>query len=1098
MKRELTILFFILIKVCLYGQTESVQQTKFNSLENLPPEVRKYVEYGDYSLNYTRAVPNISLPIYTISTKTGLEIPISLDYVSKGIKVNELASNVGLGWLLNAYGVITVDHSLEYDLGVNMKTKLKAYDTGKVYNTDSAVQDLYSYLDVLNSGVVQGKSPVYSYNFLGRNGQFIFDSTGKYFGIPYSDMEISLSLDKNTITIKDTQANIYYFSKHSYRITSDQYPQEFTSNNIFYVLSKIKLSNSEEIEFSYYNENTGLAFLYHYQIQYDFDNDFDLEQSAMKGELGGVDHNLRCNRTLWPENRKVKISGASPNLNIKEIKYGNTKISFKYSSQEGLLIDNTMYRKDVGTTAKALKKIEISYNNQLVNQFMFNYGYFVSDDNSTNRPEKYRLKLLSVTNNQNEVHRFEYNEDVKLPPRDSFALDRWGNYNARIGNQDLLPSLSFKLQGSAGKTDNKYFNGSNRNDAYFSELQAYLLKKITYPTKGYTEFFYSQPTSVIKTVKEKTISFGDGITLNIYDTGSRKTATYSLRDMGYSESNKDVLYLNYTNSCDNAYPSDNSGLDQFVGEGTNGTISINLPSGYTLPPYHRSILYRAGGTKNGVIGPIKSLGDKIDITLIRQGSCFLSGGIRIERTVPDTITSYQTAPIIHLSSYRSYNHNNVLEKEVRYDYKQDIKSPHTQAAYNLPVLHGVSERTMGAVSSANSRTCRAIVRASSAMNHVKEAYFPYVHETIIDVGRTYYEFSAGANNAVSGVLIEPYPSYEYDFNYSVKDDFKQGILLHKSVFGLDSKLKHSLTNTYEFNESFTTLSNNSIGTGSVSYNVLLKGKFSTNLNSITGATGSNNYFSYQLLPIKSAWIRKTSETERSYFENDFIETKKTYLYGNTIESPVQINTVLKNKNRIEKFTYPSSGDLLYANNKKAEVIKYELSENSEKLQTIENTYKNWGNNIIDKQEIKISKGTSALESNQKILHRDSRNGNIIELETDGVKQTYIYGYSSGLLIAKIENASKEEVASALGVSLANLHTIDESKFTQINNLRGNASLKEALITTYEHKPLVGVTKITDAKGEVLLYEYDGFNRLTLIKDSKGNKLKEYQYNYKNN
>ncbi|MCC9041192.1 RHS repeat protein [Myroides sp. M-43] len=887
------------------------------------------------------------------------------------------------------------------------------------------------------------------------------------------------------------KANIYYFTKHSYSITSDYYPQDFTSYNVFYVLSKIKLSNSEEIDFSYYNEDTGLAFLYHYQIQYDFDNDFDLEQSAMKGELGGVDHSLRCNRNLWPVNKKVKISGASPNLNIKEIKYGNTKVSFKYSSQEGLLIDNTMYRKDVGTTAKALKKIEISYNNQLVNQFMFNYEYFVSDDNSPNRSEKYRLKLLSLTNNQNEVHYFEYNEDVKLPPRDSFALDRWGNYNGKVWNQDLLPSLSFSLNGSAGKTDNKYFNGSNRDDAHYSELQAYLLKKITYPSKGYTEFIYSQPTSIVKTVKTKTISFGKSVELKRDNTEGFKNETFSLREIGYIPNSGDRLFFHIVNSCDNAYL---SGGDQFVAHGSNGSVSFNVPDGFTRNPY-LTVLYNFSSTKNITLGPLYPKGDKINIDLTKDGDCLVRGRIRVEREVPDTITSYQTAPLIYLYGYRSYNHNNVVEKEVTYDYKQDIQSQHAQIAYNLPILHGVSEKTMGAVSSANSRTCRAIVRTSSAMNYVEEPYFPYVHETIKEVGRTYYEFSGGASNAVSGVLIDTYPSYNYDFNYSIKNDFKQGILLHKSVYGLDNKLKYSLINTYEYDKNFTTLSSNSIGTGSVSYNILLKGKFSTNLNNITG---SNNYFTYQLLPIESAWVRKTSETERNYFENDFIETKKTYLYGNAIESPVQINTVLKNKNRIEKFTYPSSGDLLYLNNKKAEVIKYELSENSEKLQTIENTYKNWGNSIIDKQEIKISKGTAALESNQKILHRDSRNGNIIELETGGVKETYLYGYNSDLLIAKIENASKEQVASALGVSVANLYTMDESKLAQINNLRTNASLKEALITTYEHKPLVGVTKLTDPKGVYITYEYDGANRLKAIKDKDGNILNEYEYNYKNN
>lgn len=1097
-KNYLVILIFTLIYAVVYGQVNSVPETKFNRLDNLPPEVRKFVEYGDYSLNYTRATPNISLPIYNIQTKTGLNIPISLDYVSKGVKVNELASNVGLGWLLNAYGVITVDHSLEYDLNVNMKSKIKTYGNGRVYNTDRAVQDLYSYLNVLNTGAIQGKTPVYSYNFLGHNGKFIFDSTGQSFGIPFTDMEISLSTDKQIITIKDTQANIYYFSKHSYRISSDHFPQDFTSENTFYVLSKIKLANSEEIELSYYNENTGSAFLYHYQIKYDFDNDFDLEQLAIKGELGGIDHNLKCNRSLWPVDKQVRISGASPNLNIKEIKYGDTKVTFKYSSQEGLLIDDVWYRKDVGTTAKALKKVEVSYKNEVVNQFLFNYSYFVSDDNSPNRPEKYRLKLLSVANNQNEVHSFEYNEDVKLPPRDSFALDRWGNYNRYTSNNSLIPSVSFNLQGSAGNTNSKNFNGSNRNDSNFNELKTYLLQKITYPTKGYTEFTYSQPTGIIKTLKEKTISFGASVEITANESTSFKAATFSLKNLGYLPDKGDKLSYGYVNSCDNSYAKEKSGLDQFVRDGSNGTVSVYFPEGYIQHPYYTKV-YGGGSTRSRTVGPITPLGDIVNINVNREGKCMVRGGISIQRKVaPDTIVSYQNAPFIYLDGYRSYNDNNILEKEVNYNYKQDIEGKYTQAAYNLPMLYGMSERILGAISSSNSRTCRAIVRTSSAMNKVEEPYFPYVHETTKGVGRIYYEFNGGAGNAIKGVLMDSYPTYNYDFNYSVEEDFSKGILLNKSVFGLDNKLKYSLISTYEFNKDFTNLSNNTIGTGSVSYNVLLKGKFSTNLNNIYGASGMNNYFTYQLLPIESAWIRKTSETEKNYFENDFIETKKTYLYGSSIQSPIQITTSLKNKNRIEKFTYPTSGDLLYANNKKAEVVKYELSENEEKLQTIENIYKNWGNNIVDKQEVKTSKGAAIPASNQKILHRDSRNGNIIALETGGIKETYIYGYNSSLLIAKIENASKEEVANALGVTVINLHTIDESKLTQINNLRSSVNLKEASITTYEHKPLIGVTKITDSKGEVLLYEYDGFNRFKWIKDSKGNKLKEYEYNYKNN
>ncbi len=36
-----------------------------------------------------------------------MTIPISLDYLTTGIKVEEISSDIGLGWVLNAEGVLT-------------------------------------------------------------------------------------------------------------------------------------------------------------------------------------------------------------------------------------------------------------------------------------------------------------------------------------------------------------------------------------------------------------------------------------------------------------------------------------------------------------------------------------------------------------------------------------------------------------------------------------------------------------------------------------------------------------------------------------------------------------------------------------------------------------------------------------------------------------------------------------------------------------------------------------------------------------------------------------------------------------------------------
>ena len=58
-----------------------------------------------------------------------------------------------------------------------------------------------------------------------------------------------------------------------------------------------------------------------------------------------------------------------------------------------------------------------------------------------------------------------------------------------------------------------------------------------------------------------------------------------------------------------------------------------------------------------------------------------------------------------------------------------------------------------------------------------------------------------------------------------------------------------------------------------------------------------------------------------------------------------------------------------------------------------------------------------------------------------------------------------------------------------------ARLPQAKVTTYTHKPLVGLTSQTDPSGRTTYYEYDALGRLLRVRDEQGRIRSEQEYKY---
>ncbi|MDG4654582.1 DUF5977 domain-containing protein [Chryseobacterium arthrosphaerae] len=74
-----------------------------NNTMFLSPEVSAFQKYNLHDINLYTGKINLTIPIYEIKTGN-ISIPVAISYNSGGIKIDDIASNVGLGWSLSAGG----------------------------------------------------------------------------------------------------------------------------------------------------------------------------------------------------------------------------------------------------------------------------------------------------------------------------------------------------------------------------------------------------------------------------------------------------------------------------------------------------------------------------------------------------------------------------------------------------------------------------------------------------------------------------------------------------------------------------------------------------------------------------------------------------------------------------------------------------------------------------------------------------------------------------------------------------------------------------------------------------------------------------------
>lgn len=466
MKRILTASVCLLTAFISSGQAslddQHISHKQFQSVVPQSPNAASLGKFGELPVGTYTGIPSINIPVYEINTGK-LKLPITLSYHAGGIKVEEIASWAGMGWNVSTGGQITRQTRGIPDEDLNgFLTQYR-----KIYTVDqmsSAQRKLL--FDQVDAGTMDTEPDVFSFSAGDVSGEFFFDTTGAVITRPLSKVRV---YGNTEFEITDNSGNVYLFYHkeitNASPLTNGTPSSSYSSAVSTWLLSKIiNATGTDSIVFEY--DNTVNVF-----TSFSSQTKYQLFNSA----------NCRG---------KDPVTYSSYNTiygyRLKKIRFNQGEVLFNASS--GLRYDLPQ--------DQALESIVIrSFNNQYYKKYAL-HQHFVGGPGTPGEyhvgyQHYYRMFLdsISVYDNDNEAlskYKFEYDAPEQLPNRLSFDQDYWGYANGAGNGNNLIPTIEWNPVPGQSPI---IIPGANRsaNEGVSSKG---LLKKLTYPTGGYTQFEY--------------------------------------------------------------------------------------------------------------------------------------------------------------------------------------------------------------------------------------------------------------------------------------------------------------------------------------------------------------------------------------------------------------------------------------------------------------------------------------------------------------------------------------------------------------------------------------------------------------------------------
>ena len=984
------------------------------------PSAAALEKYIDQTVDYASGLPNNSVPLYTMNFR-GIQVPISLSYHAGGVRVDDMASNVGLGWTLHAGGAITRTVYGKADEDTNGFIAKGNQVPGSNSVPYPGIQ--YDNMKLFADGSWDGQPDLFSFNFNGYSGKFFFDTTGAF--LIHSVQDLKISYQKCT----SCPPAILPGSIIEFTILTPDGLKYVFGNTGAYEYSKM-ISNgckikdyTQPIVTAWYlktihNPKTNGIFTFNYssnQIQYDqsYNETFSYPQSYPSpcGSSSSqvcvsvkTDYGVILN-SIWAGNETVNFTTSAGRTDLNGLS-GNTQINGLNIQVNTTTILEYTFHQSIVTSTDAVQP--------LVSALSKNRLYL----------DSIRVPIIQKTT------KFTYHNRTLLPPRLSFKQDHYGYYNSNTLSQLTPPPAEDVATLNYIKTFFSSFGKPNRA-VDTTRCKYGVLNKITYPTGGSVSYdFESNMVPVCSNVTKK---------VDLSATASKTYINAPASQITYFNIDiNQVVNLAYTINmvgfrCQGAYIklSSPAGVVLFQKGGCGqmdvpfsetGTYPITLPPG-------NNYKLEAGVFTTGEVATITANYQNDQTSFVINTPI---GGLRVRTITLDDGDADQSNNIIKVYKYEvssppgncaGKSSGVQLGRNPKYNLTEELISTGVGCNYTLCLFTRLSSSSIYNLNG-----------GSGGLVNYQEVYEWYGSNA--EYGKKYVKYFITQDGSP---IMGPNVHNAFINTPTVDFSFKNGKILEEKIYNNSNAILHEKLYVYDFNQAIRKKSIRAIAAQRL-----------FTLPCFSSST-PHEEFAISFYEMYSQWVHLNSVTERTYTPGtaNYVEIVNTNEYESSGKHILPVKLKVTNSDGVVYITknkYSNEYDTLSVNSPEINAIRYLSRINciQEPIEAIRLVQKPGGNELAVSGNLFVydtlfnqankrriyrletttpiagytmsanSSGSLSFNTNLKLLYTLSKYdnmGNLLEYNRQHDQtNSILWGDNQQLPVAKVLNATQMECA----------------------------------------------------------------------------------------